>query len=232
MEFAMTVSPKDSHQPRVEALLQTLLRDFRETAPTTGLEAPDPRVLEAMRRVPRDRFVPGTGAVHAWENRPLPIGYGQTISQPFVVALMTQLLELDADSRVLEIGTGSGYQAAILAELAGEVFSIEVVPELALSAARRLEEMGYRNVKVRSGNGREGWPEAAPFDAIIVTAGAEDIPPALVEQLAPGGRLVIPVDSRWAGQDLVLGVRQDDGSLRQRTVLSVMFVPLIGTDPT
>ena len=228
----MTTSPKDFHEPRVEALLQTLLRDFRETASTTGLEAPDSRVLEAMRRVPRDRFVPGTGAIHAWENRPLPIGYGQTISQPFIVALMTQLLELDANSRVLEIGTGSGYQAAILAELAGEVFSVEVVPELARSAAGRLEELGYRNVKVRSGNGREGWPEAAPFDAVIVTAGAEDIPPALVEQLAPGGRLVIPVESRWAGQNLVLAVRESDGNLRKRTVLSVMFVPLIGTGPT
>jgi len=228
----MTTSPKDFHEPRVEALLQTLIRDFRETASTTGLEAPDPRVFEAMRRVPRDRFVPGTGAIHAWENRPLPIGYGQTISQPFIVALMTQLLELDANSRVLEIGTGSGYQAAILAELAGEVFSVEVVPELARSAAGRLEELGYRNVKVRSGNGREGWPEAAPFDAVIVTAGAEDIPPALVEQLAPGGRLVIPVESRWAGQNLVLAVRESDGNLRKRTVLSVMFVPLIGAGPT
>jgi protein-L-isoaspartate(D-aspartate) O-methyltransferase len=227
-----TTRPEDSLEPRVEALLRTLLRDFRETAPTTGLEAPDPRVLEAMRRVPRDRFVPGTGAVHAWENRPLPIGYGQTISQPFIVALMTQLLNLEPDSRVLEIGTGSGYQAAVLAELAAEVFSIEVVPELALSAARRLKDLGYRNVKVRSGNGREGWPEAAPFDAVIVTAGAEDIPPALVEQLVPGGRLVIPMDSRWAGQDLVRAVRQNDGSLRRQTVLSVMFVPLIGTNPT
>ena len=228
----MTESPEHARKPHVEALLQTVIRNFRETAPTTEIEAPDPRVLEAMRRVPRDRFVPGTGAVHAWENHPLPIGYGQTISQPFIVALMTQLLELDADSRVLEIGTGSGYQTAILAELAGGVFSIEVVPELARSAAQRLADMGYRNVKVRSGNGREGWPEAAPFDAVIVTAGAEGVPPALVDQLGPGGRLVIPVDSRWAGQDLVLAVRQDDGSLRKRTILSVMFVPLIGTNVT
>jgi protein-L-isoaspartate(D-aspartate) O-methyltransferase len=212
----------------VESLMRTLVRDFRETAGSTGCAAADPRVLEAMRSVPRDEFVPGTGIAHAWENRALPIGYGQTISQPFVVALMTQLLELTPKSRVLEIGTGSGYQAAILSELAGEVFSIEVVPELAETAAERLSRLGYRNVRVRAGNGRDGWPEEAPFDAVIVTAGAEDIPPALVEQLRPGGRLVIPVDALWAGQDLVLAVREEDGSLDRRTVLSVMFVPLVG----
>ena len=214
-------------EQRIESLIQAVVRDFRETAHTTGVSAPDPGLLEVLRRVPRDDFVPDSGSGYAWENRALPIGQGQTISQPFVVALMTQLLELKADSRVLEIGTGSGYQAAILAELAGEVYSIEVVPELASAAAARLARLGYQNVQVRTGNGREGWPEAAPFDAVIVTAGADRIPPALVEQLRVGGRLVVPVDTGW-GQDLRACVKEADGSLRERTVLPVIFVPLVG----
>nr|WP_296748358.1 protein-L-isoaspartate(D-aspartate) O-methyltransferase [Thioalkalivibrio sp.] len=220
----------DEDDRRIEALIHDVVRDFRETAHTTGVSAPDQRLVEALRRVPRNEFVPGAAARSAWENRALPIGQGQTISQPFVVALMTQLLALTPESRVLEIGTGSGYQAAILAELAGEVFSIEVVPELAETASATLERLGYRDVHVRAGNGRDGWPEAAPFDAIIVTAGADEIPPALVEQLRTGGRLVIPVDAQWTGQDLFVGVKQEDGSLKKRRALSVIFVPLIGGD--
>jgi len=215
-------------EQRIGSLIQAVVRDFRETARTTGVSAPDPELLDVLRRVPRDAFVPDSGSGYAWENRALPIGHGQTISQPFVVALMTQLLELKADSRVLEIGTGSGYQAAILAELAGEVYSIEVVPELAAAAAARLARLGYRNVQVRTGNGREGWPEAGPFDGVIVTAGADSIPPALVEQLRVGGRLVIPVDTKWAGQDLLVCVKEEDGSLREHRALSVIFVPLVG----
>jgi protein-L-isoaspartate(D-aspartate) O-methyltransferase len=220
----------DEEERRVEALIHDIVRDFRETAHTTGVRAPDPRLIEALRRVPRNEFVPGSAARSAWENRALPIGHGQTISQPFVVALMTQLLELTPESRVLEIGTGSGYQAAILAELAGEVFSIEVVPELAETASSLLERLGYRNIQVRAGNGRDGWPDAAPFDAIIVTAGADEIPPALVEQLRTGGRLVIPVDAQWTGQDLFVAVKREDGSLKKHRALSVIFVPLIGGD--
>ena len=215
-------------EQRIESLIQAVVRDFRETARTTGVSAPDPELIDVLRRVPRDDFVPDSGSGYAWQNRALPIGHGQTISQPFVVALMTQLLELKADSRVLEIGTGSGYQAAILAELAGEVYSIEVVPELASAAAARLARLGYRNVQVRTGNGREGWPEAAPFDGVIVTAGADSIPPALVEQLRVGGRLVIPVDTQWSGQDLLVCVKEEDGSLREQRALSVIFVPLVG----
>lgn len=222
---------RDEHDWRVEALIREVSRDFRETARKTGIDAPDPGLIEVLRRVPREAFVPETASDYAWDNRALPIGHGQTISQPFVVALMTQLLNLNPQSRVLEVGTGSGYQAAILAELAGEVYSIEVVPELAEAASRRLELLGYKNVQVRSGNGREGWPEAAPFDAVIVTAGADCIPPALVEQLRPGGRLVIPVDARWTGQDLLLCIKEADGSLHTRNVLSVIFVPLIQRGP-
>lgn len=218
----------DRDQEKADALIRDVERDFRETAYTTGVKAPEPRLVEAMRAVSRREFVPDTAARNAWENRALPIGHGQTISQPFVVALMTQLLELTPESRVLEIGTGSGYQAAILGELAAEVFSIEVVPELAETAAARLERLGYRNIHVRAGNGRDGWPEAAPFDAVIVTAGADAIPPALVEQLRTGGRLVIPVDAQWPGQDLIVGVKRSDGTLSERRALSVIFVPLIG----
>ena len=214
----------------IQALIDTLKRDFRETAGSTGLDAPDPRILEAIRQVPRDRFVPERSLDMAWENTALSIGYGQTISQPYVVALMTQLLELTPESRVLEIGTGSGYQAALLGELAGEVYSIEVVPELAAQAKTRLEEMGYGNVHVRAGNGRLGWPEAAPFDAVIVTAAAEDIPEALVDQLRPGGRMVIPVNTGWYGQDLVLGIMGEDGELKTRSILAVVFVPLVGKE--
>ncbi len=219
---------RDDDQRLSEALIRDVERDFRETAHTTGVKAPDRRLVDAMRTVSRRDFVPDAAARNAWDNRPLSIGYGQTISQPFIVALMTQLLELTPESRVLEIGTGSGYQAAILGELAAEVFSIEVVPELAETAATRLERLGYRNIQVRAGNGRDGWPEAAPFDAVIVTAGADEVPPALVEQLRTGGRLVIPVDARWAGQDLMVAVKRSDGTLSQRRALSVIFVPLIG----
>jgi protein-L-isoaspartate(D-aspartate) O-methyltransferase len=214
----------------IQALIDNVERDFRETAGSTGVSAPDARLVEALRRVPRDRFVPERNLDMAWANTALPIGHGQTISQPFVVALMTQLLELTPESRVLEVGTGSGYQAALLGELAGEVYSIEVVPELAARAEALLRELGYGNIHVRSGNGRLGWPEEAPFDAAIVTAAAEEIPPALVEQLRPGGRLVIPVDTGWYGQDLVLGVRGVDGGLETRSVLAVVFVPLVGKD--
>lgn len=220
----------DKRTRYVQALIKTLKRDFRETAASTGVPAPDERLVKALRKVPRDRFVPARDLDMAWENTALSIGYGQTISQPFVVALMTQLLELTPESRVLEVGTGSGYQAALLGELAAEVYSIEVVPELAEQARDRLQEMGYDNIHVRAGNGRLGWPEAAPFDAVIVTAAADGIPPALVEQLRPGGRIVVPVDTGWYGQDLVLGVRGEDGTLETRNVLAVVFVPLVGRD--
>lgn len=190
----------------------------------------DPRVLEAMRRVPRELFVPDAERGAAYYDGALPIGEGQTISQPYVVAHMTETLRLQGSEKVLEIGTGSGYQAALLGELAGEVYSIEVVPELAAQAKTRLEEMGYGNVHVRAGNGRLGWPEAAPFDAVIVTAAAEDIPEALVDQLRPGGRMVIPVNTGWYGQDLVLGIKGEDGELKTRSILAVVFVPLVGKE--
>ena len=208
----------------VEQLIQEVIRDTRQTRDYTGLDKLSERVLNSLRQTPRDQFVPRSSAVYAWENRPLGIGYGQTISQPFIVALMTELLEPEASARVLEIGTGSGYQAAVLARLVSEVYTIEIVPELAEQASMRLAELGYDNVQVRAGDGWHGWPEAAPFDSIIVTAVAEEIPPNLIEQLKPGGRIVIPIGPAHGGQQLVVATRTDD-SVDIREVLPVQFVP-------
>ena len=189
----------------------------------------DARVLEAMRKVPRHRFVPAEFAAQAYLDQPLPIGHDQTISQPYIVALMTQLARPQPGDRVLEIGTGSGYQAAVLAELAGEVYSIEIVTPLATRAALLLRRLGYSNFAVRSGDGYAGWPEHAPFDAIVVTAAPERVPAPLLEQLRPGGRMVIPVGPIHAVQELRVIEKRADGSLRERVVTPVRFVPLTGS---
>jgi protein-L-isoaspartate(D-aspartate) O-methyltransferase len=186
----------------------------------------DARVLDAMRKVPRHLFVPLEVREHAYENTPLPIGEDQTISQPFVVALMTRLLELKPESKVLEIGTGSGYQAAVLAELTRNVYSIEIVEPLAKRAAETLERLGYERVHLRTGDGYLGWPEAAPFDRIIVTCAPEDVPGPLRDQLAEGGRLVIPVGPS-GNQELVVEVKEQ-GKLVRREVIPVRFVPMTG----
>jgi protein-L-isoaspartate(D-aspartate) O-methyltransferase len=185
----------------------------------------DARVKEAMARVPRHLFVPSSQVPYAYENRPLPIGHQQTISQPYVVALMTDLLKLGPKDSVLEVGTGSGYQAAILSELVRSVYTIEIVEPLAAEARQRLAELGYRNVEVRAGDGYKGWEERAPFDAIMVTAGADEIPPPLLRQLKPGGRMVIPVGPAGGIQHLTLIEKQADGSIRSRQVIPVRFVP-------
>jgi protein-L-isoaspartate(D-aspartate) O-methyltransferase len=184
-----------------------------------------PRVLAALRALPRHEFVPPAQRIHAYEDRPLPIGAGQTISQPYIVAVMTELLELDGSEKVLEIGTGSGYQAAVLGMLAREVYSIEIVPELARRAEADLARLGHENVHVRAGDGYRGWPEQAPFDAIVVTAAPGHVPEPLVEQLAVGGRMVLPVGD--ASQDLVLVTRTGDG-VQQERLLGVRFVPMTG----
>jgi protein-L-isoaspartate(D-aspartate) O-methyltransferase len=185
----------------------------------------DPRVLAAMLAVPRHELVPEAVRAHAYEDRPLPIGEGQTISQPYIVAVMTELLALDGSERVLEVGTGSGYQAAVLSGLASEVYTIEIVPELARRAAADLARLGYANVHVREGDGYGGWPEQAPFDAIVVTAAPDHVPEPLVAQLALGGRMVVPVGGLI--QDLVLVRREADG-VRQEHGLGVRFVPMTG----
>lgn len=184
----------------------------------------DTRVLTAMEKVPRHRFVPRDQVSGAYEDHPLPIGYGQTISQPYIVALMTECLKLEAGDRVLEVGTGSGYQAAILSQLVEKVFSIEIVEPLGLSARKRLAELGYSNVEVRIGDGYLGWPDEAPFDAIIVTAAPETIPQPLIDQLADGGSMVVPVGLHY--QELVLLSKQK-GKIQQRSIASVRFVPMV-----
>jgi len=217
---------QDSYARQRQAMLDDIAAITRETRFETGRGRLGERVMAAMEAVPRHRFVPPDQERHAYENRPLPIGNGQTISQPFIVALMTDLLELKPGARVLEVGTGCGYQAAVLAGLAREVYTIEIVDALAREAKARLATLGYANVTVKSGDGYLGWPEQAPFDAIMVTAGALDVPPALVEQLKPGGRLVIPVGPQWSGQQLLLIEKDAGGKTTQKSVLSVRFVPL------
>jgi protein-L-isoaspartate(D-aspartate) O-methyltransferase len=186
----------------------------------------DKTVLAAMARVPRHHFVPASQQAHAYKDSPLPIGYGQTISQPYIVAEMTRQLQLTADSRVLEIGTGSGYQAAVLAEITDHVFSIEIVKELAVSAASALKKNGYASVQVRHGDGYYGWEEEAPYDAIIVTCAAGQIPPPLIAQLRNGGRMVIPVGKRFGTQTLILVTKNRDGTVESRSLMMVRFVPL------
>ena len=185
----------------------------------------DPLVLAAMRAVPRHLFVPSPLEANAYDDNPLPIGHDQTISQPYIVAYMTQALDLKGGERVLEIGTGSGYQAAVLAEIVDHVFSIEIVPPLGEEAIRRLAQMRYDNVQVRIGDGYHGWPEEGPFDAIVVTAAPDHVPSPLIEQLRPGGRMIVPVGG--ASQELILIVKTETGAAR-RPVLPVRFVPMTG----
>jgi protein-L-isoaspartate(D-aspartate) O-methyltransferase len=192
-----------------------------------GRDIEDPRVLAAMERVPRHLFVPEALRFRAYADHPLPIGMEQTISQPYIVALMTQLGEVEPDDVVLEIGTGSGYQAAVLSEIAREVYTIEIVPELAEGARKRLAELGYEDVTVRTGDGYLGWKEKAPFDAILVTAAAPEVPPPLVEQLAPGAIMVIPVGPQSQVQSLLRIQKAADGSTVTREISPVVFVPLV-----
>jgi protein-L-isoaspartate(D-aspartate) O-methyltransferase len=187
----------------------------------------DTTTLRAMRTVPRHEFVPERYRDQAYGDHPLPIGYGQTISQPYIVAYMTEIIQPRPGMKVLEVGTGSGYQAAILAEAGCEVYTIEIFRALATSAQERLARLGYRSVKVRHGDGHFGWPEEAPFDAIVVTAAAGYIPPDLIAQLKPGGRMVIPVGSVYGVQNLILVQKDQDGNTRTRNLLPVRFVPLL-----
>lgn len=209
-------------------MVEEVVADTTATASYSGSSALSPAVIAAMEKVERHRFVPGALATLAYLNRPLPIGHGQTISQPFIVALMTDLMKVKAGDRVLEIGTGSGYQAAVLAELAKSVYSIEIIEPLGIEAGERLKTLGYRNVQTRVGDGYYGWPEAAPFDAIMVTAAASHVPPPLIKQLKPGGRMVIPLGTQFMTQYLMLVEKQQDGSLTNRQILPVRFVPLTG----
>ena len=209
-----------------EQLLREIENDMRATARETSIPALSDAVRRAMAKVARERFVPAHLAAAAYENRPLPIGEGQTISQPFIVALMTELLQPKPNDVVLEVGTGSGYQAAVLAECVAKVYSIEIVAALAQRAKAALDAAGYRNVETRVGDGYLGWPEAAPFDGIVVTAAPDHVPPRLVEQLKPGGRLVIPVGPHRASQELLVIEAGRDGRALTRRTIAVRFVPL------
>ena len=211
------------------AMLREIAEEVAYTRGEIGKNALDAQVMAAIAKVPREEFVPAPGRLYAFVNGPLPIGHGQTISQPYIVALMTDLVEPRPDSVILEVGTGSGYQAAVLAEIVRQVYSIEIIPALAASATEVLDRLGYANVLVRHADGYQGWAEHAPFDGILVTAAAPHIPPPLIEQLKPGGRLVIPVGLPGRVQQLQVVEKRVDGTTRIRDVLRVAFVPLTGS---
>ena len=208
-------------------MLRDIESEVRYTSQLIGRDALSARVMQAMGEVPREKFVPHNMQGAAFENGPLPIGHGQTISQPYIVALMTDLLEPAADHSILEIGTGCGYQTAILSRLCATVYTVEVVRELGKAAADRLQSLGYHNIQFLIGNGYAGWNEHAPYDGIIVTAAATAIPPALIEQLRPGGRLVIPVGEQYGHQELMLVTKDASGAIHEQSVLGVAFVPLV-----
>lgn len=216
-------------QQDIERMLKDIHAHTRYSRNTTGREALDARVLNAVARVPRDAFVPQHLEHLAYSDGPLPIGQSQTISQPFIVALMTDLINPTPESRVLEVGTGCGYQSAVLAELVARVYSVEIIPELSRAASERLQQLGYANVETKVGDGYYGWTEQAPFDGILVTAAAEEVPPPLVEQLAPGACMVIPVGGSMFGQELLVVEKGVLGKVRRRNLLSVAFVPLTGS---
>lgn len=228
LTVAVALAAADPYVARREAMLRAIAGDALITSDYTGRTAFDPRVMDAMASVPRHEFVPHNQQPFAYENRPLPIGYGQTISQPYIVALMTDLLDLKSDDKVLEVGTGSGYQAAVLAKLIKQVYTIEIIPPLAKRATERLKRLRYDNVATRVGDGYYGWQAHAPFDGIIVTAAATQIPPPLIKQLKPGGRMIIPVGGRFLTQELLLVEKTQSGDVKTRQILPVRFVPLTG----
>jgi protein-L-isoaspartate(D-aspartate) O-methyltransferase len=209
-------------------MVEVIQNEVRETRGDLEREALSKTTVDAMEAVKRHKFVPAENRSEAYQNRPLPIGYGQTISQPYIVAVMTDMLELKSSDRVLEIGTGSGYQAAVLSRIVNEVYTIEVVSELGIAAKKRLERLGYKNIKTKVGDGYYGWEAHAPYDAIIVTAAAGQIPPPLLKQLKPGGRMIIPVKSFYYVQYLILVSKDQKGVITTRQTLPVMFVPLTG----
>ena len=219
---------QDKYTKARQAMIQDIEADARLTSFYINKKELDLKVMGAMSKVPRHEFVPRQERHEAYENRPLPIGHGQTISQPYIVALMTDLLKPMRQHKVLEVGTGSGYQAAILAELVAEVFTIEIIEPLGNEAKERLQQLNYKNVHVRIGDGYYGWEEHGPFDGIVVTAAASHIPPPLIHQLKPGGRMVIPVGSRFMVQQLVVVEKDAKGKLTTRQILPVRFVPLTG----
>ena len=226
----VVLAPDAGAQEDYERLRKEMVEEIRDMVMDTrdyiGNGNLDARVIEAMQKVPRHEFVPEAYRQHAYRNRALPIGNEQTISQPYIVALMTDLARVDEDSVVLEVGTGSGYQAAVLAELVKHVYSIEIIEALGIRARETLERLGYDNISFQIGDGYHGWPEHAPFDAILVTAAPEEVPEPLIEQLKPGGRIIIPVGPRNRTQSLRVIEKDASGKVEERDVLPVGFVPL------
>lgn len=229
---SLSMGKTNTAEDRYASARQKMIGQIRGMALDANEYAPVPpiseKVLAVMSRIPRHCFVPEGETYSAYYNHPLPIGHGQTISQPYIVALMTDLLAPGKQHTVLEIGTGSGYQAAVLSEMAGKVYSIEIVEPLAAAAAEVLHDLGYDNVEVRAGDGSRGWPEHAPYDGIIVTAAAEHVPQPLLDQLKPGGRLMIPVGGQFDIQQLLLITKDLDGTLHRKNIEQVRFVPMTG----
>jgi len=229
--IAVGIAPaigSEEYQVQRERMIKEIEGDVKATSRRIGKKELSKFVMKAMANVPRHEFVPRSLRRAAYENRPLPIGYGQTISQPYIVALMTDLLDVDGDDIVLEVGTGSGYQAAILAELVKKIHTIEIIKELGEQAKGRLNDLGYQNVSVQVGDGYYGLEGLAPFDGIIVTAAANHVPPPLIKQLKPGGKMVIPVGGAFMTQQLMLVEKRNDGKIITKQVLPVIFVPLTG----
>ena len=228
--FSGAIAAQDDMATERQAMVAEVVAMAREFGAGRGRAAIDARVLGVLGRVPRHQFVGADQRRHAYDNRPLPIGHGQTISQPYIVAVMSDLLQVGAGDTVLEIGTGSGYQAAVLAELGARVWSIEIIEPLAAEATARLRRLGYTTVATTIGDGYYGWPQQGPFDAIVVTAAASHVPPPLVRQLKPGGRMVIPVGAAFQSQQLMLVEKLADGAVTTRQLMPVRFVPLTGGD--
>ena len=230
--FAVIASPKihaeDFYAAKRTQMIKTIEADVRSGYGNLAQKDLDENVINALNTVPRHEFVPKKLQQSAYDNRPLPIGYGQTISQPYIVAVMTNLLHVGKNDKVLEIGTGSGYQIAVLAELVDKAYSIEIIEPLGKEAEARLQRLGYDNIVLKIGDGYYGWKEHAPFDAIIVTAAASHIPPPLIKQLKPGGRMLIPVGSRFMVQELLLVEKSEEGKISTQQLLPVAFVPLTG----
>jgi protein-L-isoaspartate(D-aspartate) O-methyltransferase len=222
---------EDDYARQRAAMVAEIEANMAQTSSLLGRKGLSPQVAEALAKVPRHQFVGEEMRPYAYQNRPLPIGHGQTISQPYIVAVMTELLDAKPGAKVLEIGTGSAYQAAVLGAVGAEVYTIEIVEPLAAAASDRIARLGLQNIHTRTGDGYYGWPEAAPFDAVLVTAAASHIPPPLIKQLKPGGRMLIPVGDRFNVQQLVLVEKSPDQKVRTRQLLPVSFVPLTGTHP-
>lgn len=224
----VSLQAEDDYEALRQKMIKHIKTMIQQTQQETGKDSFGERVMAAMAKVPRHQFVPESQKEYAYENRPLSIGHGQTISQPYIVALMTDFLNLSPDDVVLEVGTGSGYQAAILSELVKKVYTIEIIEKLGKKAQKRLADLGYDNVEVKIGDGYHGWEAHAPYDAIIVTAAASHIPPPLIQQLKPGGQMVVPVGERFHVQHLTLVEKNQDNKVKMRQVLPVAFVPLTG----